>query len=63
MLGFKRFETAAITIGGIEFAEKTRNLLGRPVADPDVWAAVLATCLIKKFSNRSRFTHSSEVCT
>ncbi|HTF64076.1 MAG TPA: DDE-type integrase/transposase/recombinase [Edaphobacter sp.] len=50
MLGFKRFETAAITISGIELAEKirkqqfkTRNLLGRPVADPDVWAAVLAT--------------------
>ena len=49
MLGFKRFETAAITISGIELAEKirkqqfkTQNLPGRPVADPDVWAAVLA---------------------
>ena len=50
MLGFKRFETAAITISGIELAEKirkqqfkTQNLLGRPVAAPDIWAAVMAT--------------------
>jgi transposase-like protein len=49
MLGFRRFETAAITISGIELAEKirkqqfkTRNLLGRPVNATDVWAAVLA---------------------
>jgi transposase-like protein len=49
MLGFKRFETAAITISGIELAEKvrkqqfkTRSLTGRPVIAPDVWAAVLA---------------------
>jgi len=49
MLGFKRFETAVITIIGIELAEKirkqqfkTRSLPGRPVAAPDVWAAVVA---------------------
>jgi transposase-like protein len=49
MLGFKRFDTATITISGIELAEKirkqqfkTRNLTGRPVVAPDVWAAVLA---------------------
>jgi hypothetical protein len=49
MLGFKRFETAAITISGIELAEKirkqqfkTRNLLGGLVNATDVWAAVLA---------------------
>ena len=49
MLGFKRFQTAAIIINGIELAEKirkqqfkTRNLPGRPVAAPDVWAAVMA---------------------
>jgi len=49
MLGFRRFETAAITISGIELAEKirkqqfkTRNLLGSPVNASDVWAAVLA---------------------
>jgi putative transposase len=49
MVGFKRFETAAITISGIELAEKirkqqfkTRNLPGRPIAAPDIWAAVLA---------------------
>jgi len=49
MLGFRRFETAAITIRGIELAEKIqkqqfkiRNLLGRPVNTTDVWAAVLA---------------------
>jgi hypothetical protein len=50
MLGFKRFETAAISKSGIELAEKirkqqfkTQNLLGRPVAAPDIWAAVMAT--------------------
>jgi len=49
MLGFKRFETAVITITGIELAEKirieqfkTQDLPGRPVAAPDVWAAVMA---------------------
>jgi transposase-like protein len=49
MLGFKRFETATITISGIELAEKIRkqqfnieNLPGRPATAPDVWAAVLA---------------------
>jgi transposase-like protein len=48
MLGFKRLETAAITISGIELAEKIRkqqfkigNLPGRPVSAPDIWAAVL----------------------
>jgi hypothetical protein len=49
MLGLKRFETAMITISGIELAEKirkqqfnTENLPGRPTTAPDVWAAVLA---------------------
>jgi transposase-like protein len=49
MLGFKRFETAAITISGIELAEKIRkhqfqkgNLPGRPRIGPDIWADVLA---------------------
>jgi transposase-like protein len=49
ILGFRRFETAVITIMGIELAEKirkqqfkTRNLPGAPVATPDVWAAVMA---------------------
>ena len=49
MLGFKRFETAAITIGGIELAEKIRkhqfktgNLPGQPATAPDIWAAILA---------------------
>jgi transposase-like protein len=49
MLGFKRFETAAITIGGIELAEKIRKhqfktgkLAGRPRTAPDIWAAMLA---------------------
>jgi transposase-like protein len=49
MLGFKRFETATITISGIELAEKIRkqqfntgNLPGRPATAPDVWAVILA---------------------
>ena len=49
MLGFKRFETAAITIRGIELAEKIRKhqfktgkLTGRPKTAPEIWAAILA---------------------
>jgi transposase-like protein len=49
MLGFKRFQTAATTISGIELVEKIRkqqfktgNLPGRPATAPDIWAAVLA---------------------
>ena len=49
MLGFKRFETATVTIRGIELAEKIKknqfNLI--PLTDrietaPDLWSAVLA---------------------
>lgn len=50
MLGFKRFDTAAVTITGIELAEKIKKdqfkiekLLRRPGTAPEVWAAVLAT--------------------
>lgn len=57
MLGFERFETAAITITRIELVYmmrkqqfKTRNLPGRPIAAPDVWDAVLAVCPCKSFS-------------
>lgn len=49
MLGFKRIETAAITIRGIELAEKikkhqytTGNLAGRPTDAPAIWQAILA---------------------
>ena len=49
MLGFKRFEAAAITVSGTELAEKIRKhqfktgkLPGRPGTAPDIWAAVLA---------------------
>jgi transposase-like protein len=49
MLGFKRFETASITISGIELADKIRKhqfktgkLPGRPGTAPDIRAAVLA---------------------
>jgi transposase-like protein len=49
MLGFKRFETAAITISGIELAEKIRKhqfktgkLPGRPKIVSDIWTAMLA---------------------
>ena len=49
MLGFKRFEAAAITISGIELAEKIRKhqfktgkLPGRPNTAPETWAAILA---------------------
>ena len=49
MLGFKRFETAAVTIRGIELAEKIkkrqfnlRRLTGKATTGPEIWAAVLA---------------------
>ena len=49
LLGFKRFDTAAVTITGIELAEKIQQdqfkigkLPGRPDAAPAIWAAVLA---------------------
>jgi hypothetical protein len=49
MLGFKRFETAAMTIRGIKLAEKIkkhqfnlRPLTGKPTTAPEMWARVLA---------------------
>jgi transposase-like protein len=49
MLGFKRFETAAVTILGIELAEKIkkhqfnlRPLTGKAITAPEMWAVVLA---------------------
>ncbi len=49
MLGFKRFDTAAVTISGIELAAKIRKrqfkigkLPGRPTSMPAIWAALLA---------------------
>jgi transposase-like protein len=48
MLGFKRFQTAAITISGIELAAKIRKhqfnvgkLPGRPTTIPEIWTAVI----------------------
>ena len=50
MLGFKRFDTAVVTITGIELAEKSKKdqfeigkLPGRPATVPEIWAAVLAS--------------------
>jgi hypothetical protein len=49
MLGFKRFDTASVTIRGIELAEKIkkqqfnlRPLTGKPNTAPEMWAVVLA---------------------
>ena len=49
MLGFKRFETAAVTIQGIELAERIKKqqfnlkpLTGKATSAPDIWAAVLS---------------------
>ena len=49
MLGFNRFETAAVTIRGIELAEKIKKqqfnlkpLTGKATNAPEIWAAVLA---------------------
>jgi hypothetical protein len=57
MLGFKRFETASITISGIELVEKIRkqqfkirNLLGRLGTVPDIWALNLCAAVSSKSS-------------
>ena len=49
MLGFKRFDTAAVAISGIELAAKIKKgqfkvgkLPGRPTTVPAIWAAVVA---------------------
>jgi len=49
MLGFKRFDTAAVTISGIELAARIRKhqfklgkVPGRPTTVSGIWAAVLA---------------------
>ena len=49
MLGFKRFETAAVTVRGIELAEKIKKhqfnlktLVRNLTTAPQIWAAVLA---------------------
>ena len=49
MLGFKRFETAAVTIRDIELAEKIKKqqfnlkpLTGKATTAPEIWTAVLA---------------------
>ena len=49
MLGFKRFETAAVTIRGIELAAKIKKqqfnlkaVTGKTNTAPEIWAAVLA---------------------
>ena len=48
MLGFKQFETAAVTIRGVELAEKIKKqqfnfkpLTGKATTAPEIWAAVL----------------------
>ncbi len=49
MLGFKRFDHAAVTISGIELVQKiqkhqfkTGKLGGRSATMPELWNAVLA---------------------
>jgi transposase-like protein len=49
MIGLKRFDTAAVTIRGIELLEKirkhqfkTKNLSGKNATAPEIWDAVLA---------------------
>ena len=49
MLGFNQFETAAVTIRGIELAEKIKKqqfnlktLTGKAANAPEIWASVLA---------------------
>jgi hypothetical protein len=59
MLGFKRFDTAAVTIRGIELAEKIKKgqfnlekLAGKPVTIPAIWTAVLAASSLENHLRR-----------
>jgi hypothetical protein len=49
MLGFKRFESAAVTIRSIELAAKIKKqqfnlnpVTGKTITAPELWTAVLA---------------------
>jgi DDE superfamily endonuclease len=57
MLGFKRFETAAVTIRGVELAEKIKKhqfnlkpLTGKATTAPEMWAAILKTLNLQSLS-------------
>ena len=61
MLGFKRFDTAAVTITGIELAEKIQKyhfkigkLPGRPEAPPAIWGSCSRRLRSSKASNAKR---------
>jgi len=63
MLGFKRFESAAVTISGIELVQKiqkqqfkTGTLGGRSATMPELWNAVLAA-RSKVLETRGRIVH------
>jgi hypothetical protein len=63
MLGFKRFETAAVTIRGIELAEKIkkhqfnlRPLTGKATTAPEMWARVLAAWTLENHSPDKTYT-------
>src|SRR6202040_3237365 len=57
MLGLKRFETAAVTIRGIELAEKIKKqqfnlkpLTGQGTTAPGIWTAVLGRLNLQSLS-------------
>jgi transposase-like protein len=69
MLGFKRFETAAVTIRGIELAEKIkkhqfnlRPLTGKAITAPEMWTVVLAGLKSAKSFARQKHT-LKKICT
>ena len=69
MLGFKRFETAAVTIRGIELAAKIKKqqfnlkpLTRKATTAPELWAAVLAALNLQSLLARQKHTRK-EICT
>jgi len=69
MLGFKRFDRAAVTIRGIELLAKiaklqfrTGNLSGRNATAPEIWAAILDALLHSEIL-QSPITRSHNICT
>jgi transposase-like protein len=63
MLGFKRFETAAVTIRGIELAAKIKKqqfnlkaVTGKAATAPEIWAAVWRLEICKAFLPTKTYT-------
>jgi hypothetical protein len=70
MLGFKRFETAAVTIRGIELAEKIKKqqfnlkpLTGKATTATEIWAVVFLEAIQLEEVGEFQSADISALCT